>query len=107
MSTDHIEPSPLRIPLEQTTWDLDRSEGAQVNELKATHVHPMPDPLDVFNVPDDLKRNLAVTTVDALLNWGRKSGAADRTPGTHISAQSAPARALRTGHGHEQARIAR
>ena len=73
MNTDHIEQSPLRIPLEQTTWDLDRSEGAQVNELKATHVNPMPDPLGVFNVPDDLKRNLAVTTVDALVNWGRKS----------------------------------
>lgn len=71
MSMNHIEHPPLRIPLEQTTWDLDRSEGAQVNELKATHTEPIQEPLLI--VPDDLKHNLAVTSVDALVNWGRKS----------------------------------
>ena len=42
-----------------------------INELIATHTHPIAEPL--IEVPDDLKRSLAVTTVDALVNWGRKS----------------------------------
>ena len=27
----------------------------------------------MLEVPDDLKRNLTVTSIDALINWGRKS----------------------------------
>ncbi|MBI4234021.1 MAG: NADH-quinone oxidoreductase subunit B [Chloroflexi bacterium] len=59
------------MPLSTTTLHLDRREGQAINEMKATHSQPYPDP--VIEVPEDLKRNLAVTTVDALLNWGRKS----------------------------------
>ena len=59
------------IPLHSTTWELDRAEGGQVNDLKASHTKPLADPL--VEVPDDLQRNLAVTSVDALINWGRKS----------------------------------
>ena len=59
------------IPLYETTWELDRSEGEAVNQLKASHVEPLADPL--LEVPDDLERNVAITSVDALLNWGRKS----------------------------------
>ena len=62
---------PLVIPLHDKTWDLDREEGSYVNELKATHTGPLSEPL--LEVPDDLGRNVAVTSVDALLNWGRKS----------------------------------
>ena len=62
---------PLVIPLHDTTWDLDRKEGSYVNELKATHTEPLSEPL--LEVPDDLGRNIAVTSVDALVNWGRKS----------------------------------
>ena len=62
---------PLVIPLHDTTWDLDRKEGSYVNELKATHTEPLSEPL--LEVPDDLGRNGAVTSVDALVNWGRKS----------------------------------
>ncbi len=58
-----------RIPLYATTWDLDRSEGEYVNSLKATNTEPKAEPL--IEVPDDLKRNLAVTSVDALFNWAR------------------------------------
>ena len=61
----------LRIPLHETTWEVDREEGAVVNDLKATHTSPLAEPL--LEVPDDLQRNLAVTSVDALVNWGRKS----------------------------------
>ena len=61
----------VTIPLYATTWDLDRTEGGAVNDLKATHTEALPDP--VLEIPDDLKRNLAVSSIDALVNWGRKS----------------------------------
>ncbi|MBI2165658.1 MAG: NADH-quinone oxidoreductase subunit B [Chloroflexi bacterium] len=60
-----------RGPLYSTTWDLDLKEGEEVNRLKALCAEPFPEP--VIEVPLDLKRSVAVTTVDALLNWGRKS----------------------------------
>lgn len=66
-----LDPTQLAVPLHETTWDLDREEGAYVNGLKATNTEPLAEPL--LEVPDDLKRNLAVTSIDALLNWGRKS----------------------------------
>ena len=71
MSTDLTDSSPFRIPLYEQTWDLDRQEGEHVNHLIATHTEAITEPL--IEVPDDLQRNLAITTVDALLNWGRKS----------------------------------
>ena len=61
----------LRIPLHATTWDVDRAEGEAVNQLIATHTRAIAD--SVLEVPDDLKRNLTVTSIDALINWGRKS----------------------------------
>ncbi|MBM3944889.1 MAG: NADH-quinone oxidoreductase subunit B [SAR202 cluster bacterium] len=59
-----------RIPLHAATWELDRSEGDYVNHLKANNTQPLSEPL--VEVPDDLKRNIAVSSIDALLNWGRK-----------------------------------
>ena len=61
----------ITIPLYTTTWDLDRTEGGVVNDLKATHTEALPEP--VLEIPDDLKRSLAISSIDALLNWGRKS----------------------------------
>ena len=61
----------LTIPLFQQTWDVDREEGGVINHLKATHTSMLAEP--VIDVPDDLERNVAVTSVDALVNWGRKS----------------------------------
>ena len=71
MNTEHIEIPGNTIPLHSTTLELDREEGAYINHLKANNVAPLAEPL--VEVPDDLQRNLAVTSVDALLNWGRKS----------------------------------
>ena len=65
------ETPPSRIDLHTTTWELDREEGDYVNQLKASHTQPLAEPL--VEVPDDISRNIAVTTVDALINWGRKS----------------------------------
>jgi len=61
----------VTIPLHDTTWELDSAEGEYINGMKASHTEPLADPL--VEVPDDLQRNLTVTSVDALLNWGRKS----------------------------------
>ena len=58
-------------PLHSRTWDIDRSEGQLVNELIAASQSPIAVP--AIEVPDDLKRNLMVTSVDALVNWSRKS----------------------------------
>ena len=32
----------LLVPLHATTWDVDRAEGAVVNDLKATHTRRSP-----------------------------------------------------------------
>ena len=61
----------VSVPLYTTTLELDRSEGNYVNELKATHTSPLADP--IIEVPADLQPNLAITSVDALINWGRKA----------------------------------
>ena len=58
-------------PLQSRTWDIDRAEGQSVSDLIAASVSPLEMPF--IEVPDDLKGNLVVTSIDALVNWGRKS----------------------------------
>ena len=58
-------------PLNSRTWAIDREEGSTVQHLKDTSLAPLSEPS--IDVPDDLKGNLVVTSVDALVNWGRKS----------------------------------
>ena len=60
-----------QIPLYETTWNLDHREGDYINHLKSTHTEALAEP--IVEVPEDLKNNIAVTSVDALINWGRKS----------------------------------
>ena len=55
----------------EAAWDLDRLEGETIEQLKGSAQEAFPEPL--IQVPDDLRANLAVTSVDALLNWGRRS----------------------------------
>ena len=71
MTSENRPDTDARIPLHQTTWELDREEGDYINDLKASHTVSLADP--GIEVPEDLRRNLAVTTLDALINWGRKS----------------------------------
>ena len=71
MDAESLGNSELAIPLYGTSWELDRAEGEQINDLISSHTEALADPL--IHVPSDLKRNLAVTSVDALVNWGRKS----------------------------------
>ncbi len=58
-------------PLHDRTWGIDREEGQTVADLIAVSGEPMRAPL--IEVPDDLQGNLVVTSIDALVNWGRKS----------------------------------
>ena len=58
-------------PLQSRTWDIDRAEGRSVSDLIAASTAPLEVPF--IKVPDDLKGNLVVTSIDALVNWGRKS----------------------------------
>ena len=58
-------------PLHLRTWHLDQAEGQAVQELKDTSLAPLAEPL--IEVPEDLKNNLMITSVDALVNWSRKS----------------------------------
>ena len=58
-------------PLNIRTWDIDREEGRTVQGLKDSSTEPLAEPF--IQVPDDLQGNLVVTSVDALINWSRKS----------------------------------
>ena len=59
------------VPLHDTTWEMDREEGATINDMKATHIGPYA--VDAIEVSPGLSRDVVVTSIDALLNWGRKS----------------------------------
>jgi NADH-quinone oxidoreductase subunit B len=51
--------------------DIDRAEGRQINELIARSQKPIPDPDQWLD--EELKRNVLVTTVDAVLDWARRT----------------------------------
>ena len=51
--------------------ELDRAEGEQIEALKAHSQEPIPDP-DRW-LDEELKRNLLLTSLDAVLNWARRS----------------------------------
>ena len=61
----------VTVPLHSTTWELDRDEGSVINDMKATHIDPYTK--DSIQVAPEFERNVVVTSVDALLNWSRKS----------------------------------
>lgn len=56
----------------QEDMTIEQTEGEYINLLKANNVKPL-NATDPFEVPSDLQRNLAITSVDSLLNWARKS----------------------------------
>lgn len=51
--------------------DIDRAEGRAIEELKVTNQQPIPDP-DHW-LEEELDRNILLTTVDAVINWARRS----------------------------------
>jgi NADH-quinone oxidoreductase subunit B len=50
---------------------LDAAEGEQIVSLKARSQQPIPDPDEWLE--GEVKRNILLTSVDALLNWARRS----------------------------------
>jgi NADH-quinone oxidoreductase subunit B len=51
--------------------ELDRYEGQVIEELKTSAREPIPDP-DAW-LDEELERNILLTTVDAVINWARRS----------------------------------
>jgi len=50
---------------------LDEAEGEQIEALKARSQQPIPDPDEWL--AEELKRNILLTSVDAILGWARRS----------------------------------
>ncbi len=50
---------------------LDRAEGEQIEALMARSQEPIPDPDEWLE--EELKRNILLTSVDAMLDWARRS----------------------------------
>ena len=51
--------------------ELDLAEGQIIEDVKAAHQQPVPDP-DSW-LEEELERSVLLTTVDWLINWGRRS----------------------------------
>ena len=51
--------------------ELERAEGEQIEALKARSQEPIPDP-DRW-LDEELKRNILLTSLDAAINWARRS----------------------------------
>jgi len=60
-----------RITPVYSSAEVDRVEGQGVEALKASSKQPIPDP-DVW-LTEELRENIFLTTVDAVLNWSRRS----------------------------------
>lgn len=65
------EPQPERRLSPEWSLELDRQEGAEINALIAASPRRYMD--DPLLVPSDLKRNVMVTSIDALASWSRKN----------------------------------
>ena len=50
---------------------LDKAEGKQIEALKARSQQPIPDPDEWLE--EEVKRNILLTSVDAILDWARRS----------------------------------
>ena len=59
------------LSLPERTMGTDKKEGSEIQDLIANSSEPILG--NMVEVPDDLKNNLVVTSIDALVNWGRKS----------------------------------
>ena len=68
--TKQIEAEP-EVSLQEAVLAIDREEGKAISAFKASCIEPFPEP--IIETPEGLNRNVAVTTVDALINWSRKS----------------------------------
>ncbi len=51
--------------------ELDRAEGEQIEALRAHSQEPIPDPDEWLD--EELRRNILLTSMDAAINWARRS----------------------------------
>lgn len=51
--------------------ELDRAEGQVIDELKVSSQQTIPDPDSWLD--EELERNILLTSVDAIINWGQRS----------------------------------
>ncbi len=59
----------MEIEMPYVSSELDAAEGAEIEALIAASQEPHPDP--VAWMEEEIKRNVLVTTIDSVLNWGR------------------------------------
>ncbi len=64
-------PSPYGIPLTVTTNQLDTEEGEVIERLRALATEQHVD--EPIEVTEELNRSVLVTSLDALLDWGRSN----------------------------------
>ncbi len=62
---------PERASLADSTWDMDKEEGREINRLKVTRRKPFPE--NIVEPVSEFDRNVLVTSLDGMLNWARKS----------------------------------
>jgi NADH-quinone oxidoreductase subunit B len=51
--------------------EIDRQEGREIEEFRASHRYAVPDPDEWLNA--EIKRNVVVTSIDWVINWARRS----------------------------------
>ena len=61
----------MEIGIEPSYPELDLYESQVIEELKRSSIQPVPEPSKWLD--EEIKRNVLVTTVDKVLNWGRKN----------------------------------
>jgi NADH-quinone oxidoreductase subunit B len=61
----------MEIGIEPNYPELDLYESQVIEELKRSSIQPVPEPSKWLD--EEIKRNVLVTTVDKVLNWGRKN----------------------------------
>jgi NADH-quinone oxidoreductase subunit B len=59
-----------RMPPIYSASELDQVEGLTIDELKQRSAVPIPDP-DAW-LEEEIERNVLITSIDKVLNWGRR-----------------------------------
>jgi NADH-quinone oxidoreductase subunit B len=67
-----IEQKPEYIVSGYSAAEVDRAEGRTINDLKLNSQGVIADP-DQWLLEGELKENIMLTTVDAVINWGQRS----------------------------------
>jgi NADH-quinone oxidoreductase subunit B len=61
----------MEVKIEPSYPEIDSRESRVIEELRKSAIQPLDEPSGWLS--EEVKRNIVVTSVDKLLNWGRKS----------------------------------